>query len=144
MTDSMSFRDPTDFVEDTSRAIFEAPIFETPILETPILETPILETPILETPILETPIGGSLTKAQGLALLARLVRDEGFRGKFEQRPSSALLELGIPAEQIATLRPACLAQRRLAPAAELEVARRKLELDLETQTLIFVVPNAKI
>lgn len=114
MADSMSLCDPMDLVEDAGCVI------------------------------VETPFRGGLTKAQGLALLARLVRDEGFRGTFEQGPSSALLELGIPAEQIATLRPACLTRRRLAPAAELEVARRKLETDLEAQTLIFVVPDAKI
>ena len=52
----------------------------------------------------------TLTKAQGIALLKELTSNDAFRQRFTEKPAAALLELGVPAETIVNLDPACLAR----------------------------------
>lgn len=57
----------------------------------------------------------NLTQEQGHALLEKLARDDSFRGLFENAPARALRTLGLDAETIVHLPPACLCGKKLAP-----------------------------
>ena len=92
----------------------------------------------------EVPKIGSLSKVQGIALLTRLVEDVLFRTRFEQSPADALAELGVPALQIATLRPACLSPRPLAHNDVLKATQQRLSADLDSSVLSFVIPTLKL
>ena len=74
---------------------------------------------------------GSLTMAQGLALLTRLVTDDGFRARFEQAPIAVLQEIGVPMASIAALREACITPRQLTDKHEPLHARQRLEADID-------------
>ena len=86
----------------------------------------------------------ALTKEQGLALLAKLAKDDAFRSRFEGKPAQALFELGIPAELIVCLPAPCLCSRKLASKDEMEAAKKRLVAELDTSMLALVVPTAKI
>ena len=86
---------------------------------------------------------GTLTKTQGVALLSRLVGDSSYKMRFEQAPARALAEIGVPAEQIATLRVACLSPRILASAETLQATLQRLKDDIDRSALVFTVPGAK-
>ena len=74
---------------------------------------------------------GTLTKTQGVALLSRLVGDSSYKMRFEHAPARALAEIGVPAEQIATLRVACLSPRILASAETLQATLQRLKDDID-------------
>ncbi len=57
----------------------------------------------------------NLTQDQGRALLEKLARDDSFRELFETAPARALHVLGLDAETIIRLPPACLCTKQLAP-----------------------------
>ena len=84
----------------------------------------------------------SLTIAQGLALLTRLIEDDAFRARFESAPAASFAEIGVCPETIAGLKAACLAPRKLAPSAVLESARQRLADDLDMSTLVLSIPSA--
>jgi putative modified peptide len=86
---------------------------------------------------------GTLTKAQGITLLSKLVDDSAFKMRFEQAPAQALAEIGIPAEQIATLRVACVIPRMLASVDTLKATLRRLTDDIDTSVLNMIVPGVK-
>lgn len=86
----------------------------------------------------------SLTKEQGLALLAKLAHDDAFRTNFEEKPAEALHKAGIPSDLIVRLSARCLCPRKLASKAEMEEARKRLASDVDTSVLIFVVPTPKL
>jgi len=90
-----------------------------------------------------TPPPGSLSKEQGLALLTRLVTDDAFRTLFEQRPISALLEIGVPMALIATLRDTCITPRKLAEEDTLLATRHRLATDMDYSALAFLLPTLK-
>jgi hypothetical protein len=85
-----------------------------------------------------------LTKKQGLALLAELRSNPGFRRRFAEKPAAALLELGVPHETIVNLNARCLAPRRPEDFGDLDKAHAALESDVNTDSLSMVVPNAAI
>jgi putative modified peptide len=87
---------------------------------------------------------GTLSKVQGMALLSRLVNDEQFRARFEQAPAAAFAEIGIPAEQISTLKDICLAPRSLASRQVLEASRQRLAAEVDTSVLALMIPTLKI
>ena len=91
----------------------------------------------------ETSSTGILTKAQGLALLTRLIEDDAFRTRFEQAPATAFAEIGVSPETIANMKEACLTARRLAPAEVLRASRERLAADLDTSLLVLLIPTAK-
>lgn len=57
----------------------------------------------------------NLTQHQGRALLEKLASDDSFRAQFESAPARALHTLGLDAETIVHLPPACLCGKKLAP-----------------------------
>ena len=86
---------------------------------------------------------GSLSKVQGLLLLDKLLQDEAFHALFERSPKAALTELGIPMQQILSLREECGLPRVLASKQQLQIARQRLAADIDASTLIFNIPAAK-
>lgn len=90
-----------------------------------------------------TPTYGTLTKAQGIALLSKLVEDSAYKTRFEHAPALALAEIGIPASQIATLRIACVIPRILASVETLKTTLRRLTDDIDASVLGMIVPGAK-
>jgi putative modified peptide len=86
----------------------------------------------------------SLSKEQGLALLKRLAQDDGFRAHYEQKPAEALHQLGVPAEQIVRLPGRCICPGKIASKQAMEQARQRLEANLDTAALSFVVPDPKL
>jgi putative modified peptide len=87
---------------------------------------------------------GSLSKAQGLQLLTRLVQDDGFRARFESAPAAAFAEIGISEAQMSSLKEACLQPRSLAPRHVLEVSLQWLAADVDTSTLALMIPTLKV
>lgn len=69
----------------------------------------------------------TLTKEQISQLIKRLASDDAFRALFESKPASALVQLGVPAETVVELNPACLCGAPLAEKAHFEEAARKLD-----------------
>jgi len=86
---------------------------------------------------------GSISKAQGLALLTRLVTDDAFRARFERAPIAALSEIGVPMAQIVMLRDACITPRTLAAQDVLLATRQRLITDVDHSALAFVIPTLK-
>ena len=86
----------------------------------------------------------SLSKAQGLELLTRLIGDGAFRARFEAAPAQAFAEIGVTAEQMSRMKESCLTARVLAPAHVLESARQRLQTDIDTSMLALSIPTAKI
>lgn len=86
----------------------------------------------------------ALTKEQGLALLAKLAKDDAFRARFEEKPAHALFELGIPADVIVQLPAKCLCERKIASKEAMEEARKQLAGNFDTSVLQFIVPSSKL
>lgn len=60
-------------------------------------------------------MSGRLPQEQGFELIRRLASDDGFRDRFESDPATAMSELGISADVIASLESKCRLARTLAP-----------------------------
>ena len=67
-----------------------------------------------------------LSREHSLALLHKLANDDGFRGRYEQKPAAALAELGVSLETIVNLKGSCLAPATLADKAHFSNAHEKL------------------
>jgi putative modified peptide len=88
-----------------------------------------------------------LTKKQGLMLLQELITNPAFRKRFTDKPAAALLELGVPAETVVNLNPACIAPRAandLASAADLQKTVAELERNEAQICLTMLIPHPSV
>lgn len=60
-------------------------------------------------------MAGTLPQEEGIALIRKLAEDDAFRTLFEKDPRTAMKQLGISDEMLASLDPGCVNPRTLAP-----------------------------
>lgn len=85
-----------------------------------------------------------LSREHSLALLHKLATDDGFRGRYEQKPAAALAELGVPHETIVNLKASCLAPTNLAEKSHFAGAHRDLSDATADNCLMMNQPNATL
>lgn len=88
--------------------------------------------------------GLNVGKAQVLDLLGRLASDDGFRTNFERSPSSALSQIGLPADQIKIFLADHTVAGKLATKAEFETARQRIIGQDDAECLCMVIPGIKL
>ncbi|HEX7370557.1 MAG TPA: NHLP-related RiPP peptide [Rhodanobacteraceae bacterium] len=67
-----------------------------------------------------------LTREHSLALLHKLATDDGYRSRYEQNPTNAMTEVGIPAETVANFASTCVTSGKLADKDKFAAAHKKL------------------
>lgn len=85
-----------------------------------------------------------LSREHSLALLHKLATDDGFRSRYEQKPTAALAELGVSLETIVNLKATCLAPATLADKGELSKAHAELAKAAANECLMMMPPQVKL
>lgn len=85
-----------------------------------------------------------LSRKHSLALLHKLATDDGFRGRYEQKPAAALAELGVSLETIVNLNASCLAATGLAAKEHFSLAHAELANAAADECLMMLPPKAKL
>ena len=88
--------------------------------------------------------GQNVSKVQMLDLLDRLANDDGFRDRFEKKPSAALVEVGIPPDQIKGFPEDHTRPGKLAPKPEFEAARKRLINQAGDECLCMIIPGLRL
>jgi putative modified peptide len=88
--------------------------------------------------------GQNVSKAQMLDLLGRLANDDAFRDRFEKKPSAALVEVGIPPDQIKGFPEDHTRPGKLAPKPEFEAARKCLINQAGDECLCMIIPGLRL
>lgn len=85
-----------------------------------------------------------LSREHSLALLQKLATDDGFRSRFEQKPTAALAELGVPRETIVNLKASCLAPNTLADKDHFAEAHKELANATADRCVGMNIPSVKL
>lgn len=85
-----------------------------------------------------------VSKAQMLGLLGRLANDEGYRERFEENPSAALAEIGIPPDQIKGFPEDHTRPGKLALKSDFEAARKHLANQVGAECLCMIIPGLRL
>ena len=88
--------------------------------------------------------GPNVSKTQMLDLLGRLASDDGFRANFETNPSSALSQIGLPADQVKVFLADHIVTGKLATKTEFETARKRIIDQDNAECLCMVIPGIKL
>jgi putative modified peptide len=86
----------------------------------------------------------TLTKEQAVALLRKLGSDDSFRELFQAKPAKAMLEIGIPSDQIVDLSPLCLCPVKLTSKDEFQRIADTLDAEVVNSAMTMVIPRMKI
>ncbi len=82
----------------------------------------------------------TLTEGQALALLRKLATDDDFRKRFQAKPATALVEIGVPPETIVHFAAKCLGPCRIAPKDTFANAVEKLDRNVVSRTMVMFPP----
>lgn len=85
-----------------------------------------------------------LSHEHSLALLYKLATDDGFRARYEQSPTAALTELGVPQETIAGLKASCTKPTVLANKSHFAEAHERLTASSAESCLMMIQPDARL
>ncbi|MGH8182530.1 MAG: NHLP-related RiPP peptide [Rhodanobacteraceae bacterium] len=85
-----------------------------------------------------------LSREHSLALLHKLATDDGFRSRYDQKPTAALAELGVPLETIVNLKGSCLAPATLANKEHFRASHAELASAAADQCLTMSWPTVKM
>ncbi len=86
----------------------------------------------------------TVSKQQMLKLLDKLSSDDGFRGRFEKDPKSALVEAGIPAAHVATFPADHIAPRVLPDKNHFRAERDRVANDMAEECMCMVSPGPQL
>ncbi|MEO7935764.1 MAG: NHLP-related RiPP peptide, partial [Dokdonella sp.] len=86
----------------------------------------------------------TLTNDQAAALVKRLGSDDAFRELFESKPAMALRSIGVDAETIVNLNPACLTPAKLADKSAFVSASGQLNESVVASAMAMNTPKLNL
>ena len=86
----------------------------------------------------------TVSKQQMLKLLDKLSSDDGFRGRFEKDPKSALVEAGIPAAHVAAFPADNLAPWTIPDKSHFKAERERVANDIAEECMCMVKPGPQL